>query len=278
MTEAPGVGDGFAGRGPLRRHLRLIAAQLRISVLAALEYRTGFWSQGLLGLAWSIGGVIPLWVALEHRPDVAGWGPWELAMLTGCYILLAGVFAGFVQPALYAAMEHIRAGTLDYLLLRPVDALVSALVSAFEPWSCVEIIAGLVVLVVAAIGAGGSPGPIELLMALCVFVSGLLALYALAVLILGLSFRALQLQNLAFLMEALLDFARWPISVFRGPLKALFTFIIPFAIMTSYPPQALLGRLAWSSALTALATAVVLALLARGVWLRALRSYTSASS
>ena len=57
--------------GALGRHLRLLGAQLRISVLAALEYRVGFWTNGIVNLAWSFGGVVPLFVALDHRKDVA---------------------------------------------------------------------------------------------------------------------------------------------------------------------------------------------------------------
>lgn len=270
--------DGFEGRGALHRHMRLVAVQLRIRVLAALEYRAGFWTGGVLSLFWSFGSTIPLVVALQHRPDVAGWTPWALAMLIGCHMIVNGLFGAVVVPALFAAMEDIRTGALDYLLLRPVDALVSCLVADFQPWSLLESVAGLGLLVVAAIAIGASPGPLDLAMLVLVFLSGITALYALAVLILAFAFRAMQLQNLAYLLESLLDFARWPISVFRGPLKAFFTFVIPFAIMTSYPPMALLGRLDAEAALGAVATAAVLGLVARGAWLRALRAYTSASS
>src|SRR5690606_31282322 len=92
--------DGFEGRGSLHRHARLVAVQLRIRTLAALEYRAGFWTGGVLGLFWSLGGVIPLVVALEHRPDVAGWTPWALAMLIGCHMIVNGLFGAVVQPAL----------------------------------------------------------------------------------------------------------------------------------------------------------------------------------
>ena len=89
---------------------------------------------------------------------------------------------------------------------------------------------------------------------------------------------ALRLQNLTFLLETSLDFARWPIGVFRGPLRAVFTFVVPFAVMTSFPVDALHGRLQAPQLLGALASAVVLAILARVAWSGALRGYTSASS
>jgi len=255
-----------------------VAVRLRIRTLAALEYRAGFWTGGVLGLFWSLGGVIPLVVALEHRPDVAGWTPWALAMLIGCHMIVNGLFGAVVQPALLAAMEDIRTGALDYLLLRPVDSLISCLVADFQPWSLLETLAGVGLLVVAATAANVSPAPHDVAMFVLVLGCGIAALYAIAVLILSVAFRALQLQNLAYLLESLLDFARWPISVFRGPLRALFTFVIPFAIMTSYPPMALLRQLDAGAVLGALATALVLLGLARVVWQRALRGYTSASS
>lgn len=276
MTEADA--SGFLDRGPLRRHVGLLAAQLRISVMAALEYRTGFWSQGVMGLLWSIGGFIPLWVALQHREELAGWTFGELGMLTGCYMIVAGVFAGFVQPGLTETMDQIRRGTLDYLLLRPCDPLVASLGSAFAPWSTLEVFAGIAFLIASAIATPVHAGPAELLQLLLVGVSGLASLYALGVLVLAVSFRALQLENLTYMMEALLDFARWPISVFRGPLKALFTFVIPFAIMTSYPAQALVGELSWSKVGGAIVTALVLVGLARAAWNRGLQGYSSASS
>lgn len=269
---------GSAPRGALRRSLRLVAVQLRIRVLAALEYRAGFFTSGVLSLMWSLGGVIPLVVALDHRPDVAGWSPWALALLVGCHMIVNGLFGALVQPALFAAMEDIRTGALDYLLLRPASALLSCLVADFQPWSLLETLVGASLVVLAIVTLGLSPSPLAVLTFFVVLGSGIAALYALAVLILCLAFQAMQLQNLAYLLESLLDFARWPISVFRGPLRAFFTFVVPFAIMTSYPPMALLGWLEPRAALSAVATAAVLGVLAGVAWRRALRGYTSASS
>lgn len=272
------AGSGFEGRGSLHRHVRLVAVQLRIRVLAALEYRAGFWTSGVLSLFWSLGAAIPLVIALQHRPDVAGWSPWALAMLIGCHMLINGLFGAVIVPALFAAMEDIRTGALDYVLLRPVSALVSCLFSDFQPWNLLESVVGLGLLVVAASAVGVSPTALDVAVFVVVLVSGIVALYALAVLILSLAFRAMQLQNLAYLLESLLDFARWPISVFRGPLKAFFTFVIPFAIMTSYPPMALMGWLEPEAAIGAVITALVLGVLAGVAWRQALRGYTSASS
>jgi ABC-2 type transport system permease protein len=262
----------------LRHTAQLAAAQLRISTQAALEYRVGFWTEGVVGVLWSLGGVVPLIVALDHREDVAGWTAWEVVLLTGFYLIISGIYSALLQPAIGESMAHIRRGTLDYLLLRPIDGLISCLLAEFEPWSLLEILAGLALIVTAVVQLDLRPGAVQLGSLVVVFVSAVASLYALGVLMLAASFRALALENLTYLMETLLDFARWPISVFRGPLRLLFTFVIPFAVMTSYPAQSLTGALDSEALLGAVVTAAGLAAIARLAWRRALRGYTSASS
>lgn len=264
--------------GVVARHVRLVLASVRVASLAALEYRVGFWTDGVVGTLWSLTGLVPLLVAFDHRGDVAGWTPWEVVLLTGFFLIVSGTFASSVQPTVSESMAHIRRGSLDYLLLRPIDGLASCLTAAFEPWSLLEVLTGVGLVITASLKLGLSPG-LEQIAALVVLLAcGLASLYAMGVLILAASFRALELQNLTFLLETLLDFAHWPISIFRGPFKLLFTFVIPFAVMTSFPAQSLIGSLQWSQVLGAVGTATGLVLLARFAWARGLRSYTSASS
>ena len=134
-----------------------LAAQLRISILAALQYRTGFWTSGVLGVSWGVLGAAPLWVALRHRPEVEGWGPWELLILTGFFFALSGIFSTFLQPALTESMNHIRRGSLDYLLLRPVGALFSCLTCSFNPWQSLEFLVGFAMIAVGCSGLESLP-------------------------------------------------------------------------------------------------------------------------
>ena len=258
-------------------YLRLIGGQLRMSVLAALQYRLGFWTEGVLGVAWSALGMAPLLVAVEHLDAVEGWNAWQLLLLTGCFTLVSGLFSALLQPALIESMNHIRKGTLDYVLLRPADALVLCLITAFAPWRLVEALGGLLLIVI-ALAQLGAPGPLDVLAALGIGLGGLLALYALGIMVLCASFRAVQLQNLTYLMEAVLDFARWPATVFRGFLRILFTFVVPLAVMTTYPAQALLGEASISTVGLSIGIGAGLMGVARVMWIRSLRGYSSASS
>ncbi|MGB1013407.1 MAG: ABC transporter permease [Nannocystaceae bacterium] len=261
------------------RHVaQIVAAQLRMSVLAALQYRVGFWTEGVLSVIWSFVGIVPLLVAVDHQGVVSGWGPWHLMVLSGWFMICSGIFGFFLEPSLIASMNHIRRGTLDYVLLRPADALVLCLVTEFSPWRFTEILAGAGLVVVSLWNLGLVPSLGDVGLAVFVGATGIVALYALGILMLCLNFRAIRLQNLAFLLESMLDFGRWPVHVFQGVLKAIFMYVVPLAIMTTYPTQALLGELAPKTLGVAVITACTLMLLARLAWSASLRSYVSASS
>lgn len=273
---AAGVRRGGHVRG--LHYVRLLLVQLRHSLLAAMQYRVGFWSDGVLGFLWSLAGVFPMVIAIGHRPDVAGWSPLQLVVLVGCYAVVQGIFGAFLQPALVESMEHVRRGTLDYVLLRPADALFLCLTAAFSPWRLVEVAGGCVLIAGGLWQLGHVPTPLQLLMAGVAMGLGLVILYSLGVVMLSIGFWALKLENLTFFLESVLDFGRWPGAVFRGPVKAFFTFVIPLILMTTFPARALLGMLDGPALAMAAAVASALAVVARLAWGRALRGYTSASS
>ena len=69
-----------------------------------------------------------------------------------------------------------------------------------------------------------------------------------------------------------------PIGVFRGWVRLMLTFVVPIAVMTSYPALAALGLLSARGALGALLGAAFMLFVSRRIWLWALGHYASASS
>ena len=92
----------------------------------------------------------------------------------------------------------------------------------------------------------------------------------------SLAFHVVKIDNLSYLIVSTFDAARWPSSVFRGVLSVIFTFVIPLALMTTFPALALLDRLTAAQLGIALGTALAFVVAGRLVWLRSIRHYTSA--
>jgi ABC-2 type transport system permease protein len=103
-------------------------------------------------------------------------------------------------------------------------------------------------------------------------------MYSLWIMCAAAAFWVVRLDNLTFLLGAIFDVARWPVHVFRGMWRIVFTFVIPVAVMTTFPAMAILGELDAERALATIGGSLLMLALSRLVWRSAIRNYTSASS
>jgi len=260
------------------RYLRLLGIQLRASLALGAQYRVEFLVAGALSVFWTLLGLVPLLVLFRGGGEVAGWTFPETLVVMGWFGLMKGVLEGAVNPSLTAVVEHIRKGTLDFVLLKPADAQFLVSTQRFEPWRIVDVAAGLAVMAFAFHRMGRAPGPGAVLLAAAVLASAVVILYSLWILVVSAAFFVVKVDNLSFLFLSLYDAARWPADVFPWMLRAVFTFVVPLAVLTTFPAQALLGRMRWEGVLATAAGAGLFALVARQVWLRSIGRYTSASS
>jgi ABC-2 type transport system permease protein len=264
--------------GGLASYLRLLGVQLRISATVAAAYRFQFLMDGLLALLGMFGRVVPLFVALHGRPPIGGWTFDSALVVVGFFTMLKGVLDGAVNPSLVAVVDHIRTGTLDFLLIKPKDAQFLVCTSKFELWRGLDLLTGVAVVVWAFARMGAAPAARHVALALVLLVAAVVLLYSVWLLVVTAAFWVVRLDNLAFMFNALFDFGRWPRSVMKGALAFLFTFVLPLAVMTSYPAEALRGILAPADAAIAIGLSAAFAVAARVVFKRALLQYTSASS
>lgn len=260
----------------MARYLRLLRVQLRMSLLLAMQYRLEFFLDAIMSVFWTASALVPLLVLFGARPTVAGWTWPEALLVVAGFTTLKGVLDGAIQPALGNVVQHVRKGTLDFLLMKPADAQFLVSTSRFEPWRGSDVWLGLGLFGWALHARGQWPTPGGVLMAAVLLVSAVAILYSLAILVVSLSFFVVKVDNLIFLFVSIYDAARWPASIFRGALAFVFTFIVPLAVMTTFPALALLGRLSFAQGAGALLGAAAFAAGARRVWVRSIGHYTSA--
>jgi ABC-2 type transport system permease protein len=260
----------------VRRYLELLGIQVKAAVLLSLQYRLDFFLQVLMALFWSASALLPLWVLFSTRSTLAGWSAAETLIVVGFFTALKGALVGVIQPSLSNVVEHIRKGTLDFLLLKPVDAQFLLSTSKLELAHLTDVGAGVGIVAMALARADVRPSGVHVLLAVLVIACALAILYALWILVVSLAFTVVKIDNLSYLIVSTFEAARWPSSVFRGALAFIFTFVVPLTIMTTFPALALLGRLSWLQLVTAISVAAMLLVFSRFVWLRSIQSYTSA--
>jgi len=262
----------------VRRYLVLLGVQLRASAASAMQYRVEFLVQGALALFWAGWSLVPVLVLFGHRPGLGGWSFEEALVVMGWFVLMKGVLEGAVNPSLAAVVEHIRKGTLDFVLLKPADAQFLVSTAKFEPWRALDVAAALGIFAWAFHRLGRWPTPGGVALALLLLACAAATLYSLWILVVSAAFHVVKVDNLSFLFSSIFDAARWPVTVFRGAWRFLFTVVVPLALMTTYPALALLGRLDLRTVAAALGGTLAFAALSRAVWLKSIGRYTSASS
>lgn len=260
------------------RYLKLLAVQMRASVLLAVQYRVEFLFEALTILFWSAATFVPLFVVFEHSDAIDGWTLPQSLLVLSFFLLLKSLYEGAINPSLIQVVEHIRKGSLDFVLLKPADAQFLVSTAKFEPSGFIGVGGALVLL-----GYAWGPSGAQLTLAgvfslLLLMTASVVLLYSFWILVVSAAFYVVRVDNLGYLLGSVLDFGRWPASIWRGALQIVFTFIIPLALMTTWPAEVLLGRIPTGKAALALLFAATFAMVSRKLWLTALGRYTSASS
>jgi len=262
----------------LRRHVSVLGASARLSFLLAMQYRWDFLLDGVMSVLWTAAAVIPLYLVFEERPVIAGWGYGEALLVIGWFTVLDALLKGAINPSLVTVIELIRSGTLDFVLLKPADAQFLVSTARFRPWRLISLVSafGIFAYAFSVIGRGPTWGGV--LQAVAMLGAGVITLYSVWILVISVAFRAVRIDNLRYLFEAVFEAGRWPSSVFKGVLSFFFTFVIPLALMTTYPAEALLGTLSWERFIGGWVGALIFAVISRLTWKRSISNYTSASS
>lgn len=262
----------------MMRYLQLVGVQLRISAAAAMQYRANFVIEGFMTAGWMVLTLLPLGVLFGGVKYLAGWDLPSALVVMAYFIGVHAVLEGVVSPSLVDLVERIRNGSFDYILLKPVDAQFMVSGSKYEPWKIIDLLAAIGLAIYAFSMRGSAPAVADLALGILMFFAGCLAMYSLWIACAAMSFWVVRLDNLTFLLGSIFDVARWPIQVFRGIWRYVFTFFIPVAVMTTFPAMALLGRGSLRLTLATLAGSILMLAISRLVWRTAIRNYTSASS
>ncbi len=262
----------------LRRHVAVLGASARLSFLLAMQYRWDFILDGLMSVVWTAAAVIPLYLVFEERPVIAGWSYGEALLVIGWFTVLDALLKGAINPSLITVIEQIRSGTLDFVLLKPADAQFLVSTARFRPWRIISLASAIVIFVYAFSVLDRVPSVWNLVQAFLMLGAGVITLYSVWILVISVAFRAVRIDNLRYLFEAIFEAGRWPSSVFKGALSFFFTFVIPLALMTTYPAEALLGTLSWERFVGGWIGAISFAIASRKLWSRSIGNYTSASS
>lgn len=260
------------------RGLRLFGLFSRVSIMNELQYRVNFFIQ-LLQSSLSLGtGLVVLGVVFSYTDDLAGWNRAELLAVYGVFFLMGGIMGIIIVPNMWKFMEDVREGNLDYTLTKPADSQVLISIRQFAIWKVVDVIMGSVVLAVALRDLAQQATVWTALAFGAALLLGAIMIYCVLLMASTLAFWFTRVWELMEMFQSIFQAGRWPVGMYPEWLRIGLTYLIPVAFAVTVPAQALTGRLTPQLLLGTFALAVVLALVARRVWMFGLSRYTGASA
>ncbi len=262
----------------MRRYFKTIKLFWSTAFAAQLEYQLNFLIELLAMLGTLAGSIFILSLFFSDGRQLGDWS-WEAALVVqGVYTFLDGLTNAFLRPNLTEIVNYVREGTLDYVLLKPIDSQFWLSVKKFSFAGIPEIILGLTIVFFSAIKTGVQFSPFNILIFLLSLFIGFVILYSLWFFIAASSIWFVKTWNATEVLRALLAAGRYPVTAYPVILRFVFTLLLPVAFLTTFPAEAVLGELNVIKIIFGLVLSTSFFVLSRSFWIYALRHYTSASS
>jgi ABC-2 type transport system permease protein len=260
------------------RYPRLFARFALSELQFELQYRLNFLFV-LVEMCLVVGtSVAALLVMFTHTDTLNGWTLPQMLVLLGVFYLVQGSTALLFDPSFQRLMEHIRLGTLDYHLLKPVNTQFLVSARHLRLVRIPDVLLGFVVLGIGLSQVGREVAPVDAVLFAVALLCGLALVYSLLLALVTLSFWFVRVENLLTIFWAFTDAGRFPVDVYPGWLRFTLSTVVPVGIAVTVPSQAIAGRVGWSGVALLLAGAVAAWILAGAFWRWGLRNYTGASA
>ena len=260
------------------RWLRLLATLLKINVQQELAYRADTVINVLLSLMWLGWELLSLSIIFSNTATLGGWGPGELITLLGVWRLINTFMAALIWPNTERFNTSVRDGSLDYTLLLPVSSQFLVSFSRIVIWRVWDIALSATLMVVGIGMSGMATSPLRAASFLLLAFSGGLIIYSLWIVLIACTFWFVKFDNNVTILQSLMDAGRYPATVYPAWLRVIVTFVVPIAVATTVPLQALRGELGWWQIVLFLCVGAASLLVAGQVWKAGVRRYSGASS
>lgn len=263
----------------LKKHAFIWYVFMKNSLIAQMEYRVNFFT----GLAMEMGYLLAklLYVIVVYRAGttVNGLSGDEVLVFVGAFVISTAFYVGFFMRNNFALGDHIRNGTLDFFIVKPVSLqfMATMRISDFALFTT-DFVAGVVMV---AIGWSRCEVPINLLN-LAGFVGymlcGVIMGYSLFLFPMIFSFWFVKSGALAGVVDSFWDFNNLPMGIYPKLVQNIGVFLIPIFAVTNFPVLFVLGKLSPLYAVWGILGPFVCLGITRLIWKVAVKQYSSASS
>lgn len=232
----------------VKKYLRIYRECLKVSTAAALTYRFNFLLDNIIMLVSNILFPLVTFMIYGAGGEFPGWTLYEVLLIQSIFTISSGFANILFSGVLWATMRHVIEGSLEIVLIKPVDSLFFLVASTIDLNHVGLLLGGSVMFVIAVANIGAvSIGMI--LQSIAFFLAGMLVMMGISMMMAATSFKWVANSRIPEIFDSIKYFGRYPQDIFHKGIRGFTSFIMPVAMVGFFPAAALLGRVnPWSFA------------------------------
>jgi len=262
----------------LRKYFKVYSKFLHTSLASELEYKTNILIDLITAILSLIGSIFLLSIFFQNAGSIGGWDFEQALIIQGIYTILNGITNTWFNPNLTEIVKHVREGTLDFVLLKPIDSQFFISLKKINPSGFLEIMLGFLLLFFCIRINQINLNLSFLTLSLFTISCSICILYSLWFFISTTTIWFVKTWNAIEVLRSFLYIGRFPLNSFSFSLRIFFSVFIPIAFITTIPSEVFLGLSQLWKILLEIIVASVFLITSRKFWLFALKFYSSASS
>ena len=190
---------------------------------------------------------------------------------------LIDITAQLFLREVYRFRPLVVSGNFDLVLSKPVSPLFRVLLGGADFLDLITLVPLISGVCYAGLKLGGLL-LFNVILFLLLYLNGFLIAVSFHILVLSLGVLTTEVDNLIMIYRDFTQTGRIPIDVYQEPIRSFLTFIIPIAVMITFPAKALMGLLSAQGVILSFFISGIFLFLSLKIWRYALSKYSSASS
>ncbi len=264
---------------PIRKHFRIYLLLMKNSLMGYMEYRANLFAALTMEIVYLLSKLLYLVAVYQTGITINGISPDEIMLFTGTYIIMTAVYTGLFMDNFYQLPEHIRNGTLDIYITKPISLqFISTMRHINFVLPVPNIITGSVLVVTACRRLEIVINFSNVTIYLLTLLSSTAIAYSIFLFPQILSFWTVKSGAITEIADRCWDFNNMPMTIYKKWMQRIGVFIIPVFYITNLPSMYILQKLEATYAVWMFIAPIIFLLLVRMFWSFAVKNYTSASS
>ncbi len=263
----------------IRKHAYIWFVFMKNSLIAQLEYRVNFVTGLMMEMGYLLVKLLYVIVIYNAGVGINGLTPDEVLVFVGTFVIVTGFYAGLFMMNNFALSDHIRNGTLDFFIVKPVSLQFMATLRRSDlALFLTDVIAGAIMV---AIGWSRLALPLNVLSLLGFagyLLCGAIVGYSIFLFPILFSFWFVKSGSLAGLVDSFWDFNNMPMGIYSKIVQRIGVYVVPIFVVTNFPTLFVLGRLSPLWSVWGVLAPIVCFTVTRLLWNLAVKQYSSASS